>query len=159
MSLAQPRILVADDQPDVVEALRLLLKANGFSVVPTSSPAGVLGAVETEDVDVVLMDLNYTRDTTSGREGLELLARLQQLDPQLPVVVMTAWGSVEGAVDAMRSGRAGLRHEALGQHPAGHHACGATSSWRTRSARAGGSRRRTSGSRRARRGWWPSRGR
>ena len=104
MSLAQPRILVADDQPDVVEALRLLLKANGFSVVPTSSPAGVLGAVETEDVDVVLMDLNYTRDTTSGREGLELLARLQQLDPQLPVVVMTAWGSVEGAVDAMRGG-------------------------------------------------------
>jgi DNA-binding NtrC family response regulator len=104
VSLAQPRILVADDQPDVVEALRLLLKANGFSVVPTSSPAGVLGAVETEDVDVVLMDLNYTRDTTSGREGLELLARLQQVDPQLPVVVMTAWGSVEGAVDAMRSG-------------------------------------------------------
>ncbi|MGZ6135222.1 MAG: response regulator, partial [Myxococcaceae bacterium] len=104
MSLAQPRILVADDQPDVVEALRLLLKANGFAVVPTSSPAGVLGAVETEDVDVVLMDLNYTRDTTSGREGLELLGRLQQLDPQLPVVVMTAWGSVEGAVDAIRGG-------------------------------------------------------
>jgi DNA-binding NtrC family response regulator len=66
----------------------------------------VLGAVETEDVDVVLMDLNYTRDTTSGREGLELLAKLHQLDPQLPVVVMTAWGSVEGAVDAMRSGAA-----------------------------------------------------
>ncbi|HTS83170.1 MAG TPA: sigma-54 dependent transcriptional regulator [Myxococcaceae bacterium] len=104
MSLAQPRILVADDQPDVVEALRLLLKSNGFAVVPTSSPAGVLGAVETEDVDVVLMDLNYTRDTTSGREGLELLARLRQVDPQLPVVVMTAWGSVEGAVDAMRGG-------------------------------------------------------
>jgi len=98
------RILVADDQPDVVEALRLLLKSNGFAVVPTSSPAGVLGAVETEDVDVVLMDLNYTRDTTSGREGLELLARLRQVDPQLPVVVMTAWGSVEGAVDAMRAG-------------------------------------------------------
>ncbi len=104
MSLAQPRILVADDQPDVVEALRLLLKASGFAVVPTSSPAGVLGAVETEDVDVVLMDLNYARDTTSGREGLELLARLRQLDPSLPVVVMTAWGSVEGAVDAMRGG-------------------------------------------------------
>jgi DNA-binding NtrC family response regulator len=104
VSLAQPRILVADDQPDVVEALRLLLKANGFVVVPTSSPAGVLGAVETEDVDVVLMDLNYTRDTTSGREGLELLGRLQQLDPQLPVVVMTAWSSVEGAVDAIRGG-------------------------------------------------------
>ena len=104
MSLAQPRILVADDQADVVEALRLLLKANGFQVVPTSSPAGVLGAVETEDVDVVLMDLNYARDTTSGREGLELLGKLQQIDPQLPVVVMTAWSSVEGAVDAMRAG-------------------------------------------------------
>jgi DNA-binding NtrC family response regulator len=104
VSLAQPRILVADDQADVVEALRLLLKANGFQVVPTSSPAGVLGAVETEDVDVVLMDLNYARDTTSGREGLELLGKLQQIDPQLPVVVMTAWSSVEGAVDAIRGG-------------------------------------------------------
>ena len=81
MSLAQPRILVADDQPDVVEALRLLLKADGFSVVPTSSPAGVLGAVETEDFDVVLMDLNYARDTTSGREGLELLGQAAAAGP------------------------------------------------------------------------------
>jgi len=104
MSTALPKVLVADDQPDVVEALRLLLKANGFSVIPTSSPAGVLGAAEVQDVDVVLMDLNYARDTTSGREGLELLARLQQLDPTLPVVVMTAWGSVDGAVEAMRGG-------------------------------------------------------
>jgi DNA-binding NtrC family response regulator len=99
-----PKVLVADDQPDVVEALRLLLKSNGFTVIPTSSPAGVVGATEVQDVDVVLMDLNYARDTTSGREGLELLARLQQLDPTLPVVVMTAWGSVEGAVEAMRTG-------------------------------------------------------
>jgi DNA-binding NtrC family response regulator len=104
MSTALPKVLVADDQPDVVEALRLLLKANGFSVIPTSSPAGVLGAAAVQDVDVVLMDLNYARATTSGREGLELLARLQQLDPTLPVVVMTAWGSVDGAVEAMRGG-------------------------------------------------------
>ena len=104
MSLAQPRILVADDQPDVVEALRLLLKASGFSVVPTSSPAGVLGAVETEDVDVVLMDLNYTRDTTSGREGLELIDSVRARDAALPVVVMTGWGSIDTAVDAMRRG-------------------------------------------------------
>lgn len=98
------RILVADDQPDVVEALRLLLKAEGFAPQAASSPAGVLHAVEAGDFDLVLMDLNYTRDTTSGREGLDLLTRLRELDATLPVVVMTAWGSVEGAVEAMRRG-------------------------------------------------------
>jgi len=98
------RILVADDQPDVVEALRLLLKAEGFEAQPASSPAGVYRAVEGGDFDLVLMDLNYTRDTTSGREGFDLLTRLRDLDPTLPVVVMTAWGSVEGAVEAMRRG-------------------------------------------------------
>ena len=98
------RILVADDQPDVVEALRLLLKAEGFQPQSASSPAGVLHAVEGGDFDLVLMDLNYTRDTTSGREGLDLLTRLRDLDSTLPVVVMTAWGSVEGAVEAMRRG-------------------------------------------------------
>jgi len=155
VSLAQPRILVADDQPDVVEALRLLLKANGFSVVPTSSPAGVLGAVETEDVDVVLMDLNYTRDTTSGREGLELLAKLQQLDPQLPVVVMTAWGSVEGAVDAMRGGA----RDYVTKPWDNTRLVTTLRSSRTRCGRAAGCRQRTSGSRPAPRGWSPSRGR
>ncbi len=98
------RVLVADDQSDVLEALRLLLKAEGFELDTASSPAGVLRAVEAQDFDVVLIDLNYTRDTTSGREGLDLLARLRALDPNLPVVVMTAWGSVEGAVEAMRRG-------------------------------------------------------
>ncbi|MDP2956521.1 MAG: sigma-54 dependent transcriptional regulator, partial [Longimicrobiales bacterium] len=98
------RILVADDQPDVVEALRLLVKAEGFEAQSASSPAGVVRAVEGEDFDLVLIDLNYTRDTTSGREGLDLLTRLRELDPTLPVVVMTAWGSVEGAVEAMRRG-------------------------------------------------------
>ncbi|MGD2069177.1 MAG: response regulator, partial [Gemmatimonadota bacterium] len=98
------RVLVADDQPDVLEALRLLLKGEGFEIQTASSPAGVLRAVEENDLDLVLMDLNYTRDTTSGREGLDLLTRLRSLDDTLPVVVMTAWGSVDGAVEAMRRG-------------------------------------------------------
>jgi len=97
-------ILLADDQPDVLEALRLLLKAEGFQISTATSPAGVLQSVGGEDLDVVLMDLNYTRDTTSGREGLDLLAELRAMDERLPVVVMTAWGSVEGAVEAMRRG-------------------------------------------------------
>ena len=98
------RILVADDQPDVVEAIRLLLKAEGFLTQSASSPAGVLHAVEAGDFDLVLMDLNYTRDTTSGKEGLDLLSQLRRMDGTLPVVVMTAWGSVESAVEAMRLG-------------------------------------------------------
>ncbi|HSG09195.1 MAG TPA: sigma-54 dependent transcriptional regulator [Longimicrobiales bacterium] len=98
------RILIADDQPDVVEALRLLLKAEGFETQSAGSPAGVLHAVEGGEFDLVLMDLNYTRDTTSGKEGLDLLAQLRRLDGTLPVVVMTAWGSVESAVEAMRLG-------------------------------------------------------
>ncbi|HSM59552.1 MAG TPA: sigma-54 dependent transcriptional regulator [Longimicrobiales bacterium] len=98
------RILIADDQPDVLEALRLLLKGAGFETQTASSPAGVLRAVEKGDFDLVLMDLNYTRDTTSGREGLDLLSRLRELDSTLPAVVMTAWGSVDGAVEAMRRG-------------------------------------------------------
>src|SRR5690242_3248551 len=98
------RILIADDQPDVLEALRLLLKGEGFVIDTARSPAGILSAVETKDFDALLMDLNYTRDTTSGKEGLDLLPRLQALDWTLPVVVMTAWGSVESAVEAMRRG-------------------------------------------------------
>jgi DNA-binding NtrC family response regulator len=98
------RILVADDQPDVLEALRLLLKAEGYEAVTAASPAGVLESVERGDFDLALIDLNYTRDTTSGQEGLDLLSTLGGLDSSLPVVVMTAWGSVEGAVEAMRRG-------------------------------------------------------
>jgi DNA-binding NtrC family response regulator len=104
MSRVTPRVLAADDQPDVLEALRLLLKPEGFLLETAESPAGVLAAAESRELDVVLMDLNYTRDTTSGREGMDLLARLQVLDPSLPVVVMTAWGSVDVAVEAMRRG-------------------------------------------------------
>ncbi|MGD2044618.1 MAG: sigma-54 dependent transcriptional regulator [Gemmatimonadota bacterium] len=98
------RILVADDQPDVLEALRLLLKAEGYETTTATSPAGVLASVERGDFDLALIDLNYTRDTTSGHEGLDLLTTLGTLDSTLPVVVMTAWGSVEGAVEAMRRG-------------------------------------------------------
>ncbi len=99
-----PRVLIADDQPHVLEALRLLLKGEGFETESATSPVGVLTALEARDFDAVLMDLNYTRDTTSGREGLDLLLQLQALDGTLPVIVMTAWGSVEGAVLAMRRG-------------------------------------------------------
>ena len=99
-----PCILVADDQPDVLEALRFLIKGEGYLAVPVNSPAAVIDEVESRDFDAVLMDLNYTRDTTSGQEGLELLNRIQLLDTTLPVIVMTAWGSVELAVEAMRRG-------------------------------------------------------
>ncbi|HEY2842336.1 MAG TPA: sigma-54 dependent transcriptional regulator [Bryobacteraceae bacterium] len=98
------RILIADDQVDVVEALRLLLKGEGFRIESANSPAGIMGALETSDYDVVLMDLNYTRDTTSGQEGLDLLTRIQTNDPSTTVVVMTAWGTVDLAVEAMRRG-------------------------------------------------------
>jgi DNA-binding NtrC family response regulator len=101
---SQGRILIADDQPDVLEALRLLLKGEGYQIDSAASPAGILTALETRDFDVVLMDLNYTRDTTSGQEGLDLLARIQAIDNAAPVVVMTAWGSVDLAVETMRRG-------------------------------------------------------
>jgi DNA-binding NtrC family response regulator len=99
-----PRVLIADDQPDVLEALRLLLKTEGYQIELVSSPAGVLNALDAREFDVVLMDLNYARDTTSGQEGLDLLSRIQALDSTLPVVVMTAWSSVKVAVEAMRRG-------------------------------------------------------
>jgi len=98
------RILIADDQADVLAALRLLLKGEHHNIVTASSPGGVLKVVETEDLDLVLIDLNYARDTTSGSEGLELLPRIQAVDPTLPVIVMTAWGSIDIAVEAMRRG-------------------------------------------------------
>jgi DNA-binding NtrC family response regulator len=99
-----PRVLAADDDPDVLAALKLLLKAEGFELETATSPALALAALEKRDFDAALLDLNYARDTTSGREGLELVERLRALDPTLPVVVMTAWGSVEGAVAAVRRG-------------------------------------------------------
>ena len=100
----KPRVLIADDQREVREALRLLLKAEDYETETAASPAEVIQAVTSRDLDVVLMDLNYTRDTTSGREGLDLLDRLRALDETLPVVVMTAWASVGLAVEVMRHG-------------------------------------------------------
>src|SRR5207247_8128899 len=99
-----PRVLIADDQPDVLEALRLLLKGEGYRIESAGSPAAILDAIDSREFDAVLMDLNYARDTTSGQEGLDLLSQIRSHDPTLPVVVMTAWGSVELAVEAMRRG-------------------------------------------------------
>jgi DNA-binding NtrC family response regulator len=101
---APTRVLVADDQPDVREALRLLLKNEGYEIQSAASPAEIITALEAREFDIVLMDLNYARDTTSGAEGLDLLMRIQAMDSALPVIVMTAWGSVQVAVEAMRRG-------------------------------------------------------
>ena len=99
-----PAVLVADDQRDVRDALRLLLKSAGYEVRCVESPAAALAAVSAERFASALIDLNYTRDTTSGDEGLALLAALRGIDAELPVIVMTAWGSIELAVEAMRRG-------------------------------------------------------
>jgi sigma-B regulation protein RsbU (phosphoserine phosphatase) len=98
------RVLVCDDQPDVLEALRLLLKGQGCQAVTVDSPGALLRTVRGESFDLILADLNYTRDTTSGTEGLDLLASLEAQGNATPVVVMTAWGSVDLAVEAMRRG-------------------------------------------------------
>src|SRR5215813_1375602 len=101
---SNPKVLIADDQHDVIEALRLLLKGEGFQIDTATSPDQIMSSVESRDFDVALIDLNYTRDTTSGQEGLDLLTRMSAVDSTLPVVVMTAWGSVDVAVEAMRRG-------------------------------------------------------
>jgi DNA-binding NtrC family response regulator len=100
----QPRILVADDQADILSALKLLLKREGFDVATASSPAGVLDIVAREHVDVAVVDLNYSRDTTSGEEGVALVEQLHREHPELPVIVMTAWATVEVAVRTMQNG-------------------------------------------------------
>jgi sigma-B regulation protein RsbU (phosphoserine phosphatase) len=99
-----PRILIADDQPDLLDALKLLLKGQGIEYDAVTSPDAALAALQSRPFDLVLMDLNYTGDTTSGREGIDLLARVQAFDRLLPVIVMTGWGSVDLAVEAMRRG-------------------------------------------------------
>ena len=98
------RVLVADDQPDVLEALRWLLTGEGYEPDFVSSTDGVLEKLRTGSYDLLLMDLNYTRDTTSGREGLELIPRVRAHDSSMPIVVMTGWGSIDTAVEAMRRG-------------------------------------------------------
>jgi DNA-binding NtrC family response regulator len=98
------RILIADDQADILNALKLLLSDEGYEVAEARSPAEALERLEATDFDLAILDLNYTRDTTSGQEGLDLLERIRALDPTLPAVVITAWSSVAGAVEAMRRG-------------------------------------------------------
>ena len=99
-----PRILIADDQADVRLALHLLLKGEGFRTECADSPEGVLAALERGGIDLLLMDLNYTRDTTSGTEGLALLPRIRAVDPSVAIVVMTAWATIDVSVEAMRRG-------------------------------------------------------
>jgi DNA-binding NtrC family response regulator len=98
------RVLVGDDQPDVLRALRLLLKSEGYRIETASSAAGIVDAIRNTDFDAILMDMNYARGNTSGQEGLDLLSEIQRIDSTLPVVVMTAWSSVELAVEVMRRG-------------------------------------------------------
>lgn len=104
LTTGHPRTLIADDDLDILTALRLLLKSEGYEPQTVSSPKAVLEAIQDSQFDVVLMDLNYARDTTSGREGIDLISRIHALDPALPIVVMTAWGTVDLAVEAMRRG-------------------------------------------------------
>jgi len=99
-----PRIFVADDQADVLEALRLLLKNEAYAAETFHEPDALIGALRVRTADAVLMDLNYTRDTTSGDEGLDTIARIRAFDAYTPIVVMTAWGTIELAVEAMRRG-------------------------------------------------------
>jgi DNA-binding NtrC family response regulator len=98
------RILIADDQRDVLEALRILLKGEGFQTEAVTSIAGVFNALQKKDFALLMMDLNYTRDTTSGQEGLEVIPKIQELDSTLPIVVMTAWATIDLAVEAMKRG-------------------------------------------------------
>jgi sigma-B regulation protein RsbU (phosphoserine phosphatase) len=102
--LTQPRVLIADDQADLLDALRLLLKGDGMQMEAVTSPDAALAAISAQPYDLLLMDLNYTGDTTSGSEGMDLLSRVQAVDSTLPVVVMTGWGSVDLAVETMRRG-------------------------------------------------------
>ena len=98
MTPSARRVLIADDQSDILQALKLLLSDEGYEVTAARSPAEVLDRVGAADFDVAILDLNYTRDTTSGQEGLDLMEQLRASDPLLPVIVMTAWSSVAGSV-------------------------------------------------------------
>jgi len=104
IQLPPARLLVADDQADVLEALRWLLTGEGYDPDFVNSTEGVMERLRDGPFDLLLMDLNYSRDTTSGREGLELISRVRALDASLPIVVMTGWGSIDTAVEAMRRG-------------------------------------------------------
>src|SRR5262249_23371219 len=99
-----PRTLIADDHPDVLSALRMLLRNEGWQTEAANSPSEALEALRSRDFDLALVDLNYARDTTSGQEGLDLIARIRALDSALPVIAMTAWANIELAIEAMRQG-------------------------------------------------------
>jgi len=101
---SRPRVLIADDQWNVCEALRLLLKSDGYELEMASSPEAALALLRRESFDLLLLDLNYTRDTTSGREGLDLLTGAHEIQPELPLIVMTAWSTLDLAIQAMRRG-------------------------------------------------------
>src|SRR5436190_19471239 len=96
------RILLADDQRDVLEALRILLKSEGYQTEGVTSLAGIFNALETKEYALWLMDLNYRRDTTSGQEGLSAISKIQEIDPTLPILVMTAWSTIEFVGQAMK---------------------------------------------------------
>jgi phosphoserine phosphatase RsbU/P len=110
-ALVTPYILVADDQPDIVDALRLVLKTAGFAIDSANSIPALRESLLARRYDLLLMDLNYARDTTSGREGLELLTEVLGRDPLLPIIVMTGWGTIETAVEAMRRGARTFLHK------------------------------------------------
>ena len=99
-----PRALIVDDQQDILEALHLLLKGEGYETELVNSPLAVIESLKVRSFDLLLMDLNYARDTTSGQEGLDLVARVKEIDNTLPIIVMTAWGTVPLAVETMRRG-------------------------------------------------------
>jgi sigma-B regulation protein RsbU (phosphoserine phosphatase) len=109
--MAVPRVLVADDQVDVLEALRLLLRGAGVDTDSAVSIQALRDRLQSAEYDLLLMDLNYARDTTSGREGLDMLAEVHRRDPMLPVIVMTGWGTIETAVEAMRRGARTFIHK------------------------------------------------
>jgi sigma-B regulation protein RsbU (phosphoserine phosphatase) len=104
MTAEKPKILIADDQADILTALRLLLKSEGYELKTAQSPAAALEILRAAELDLFLMDLNYARDPSAVREGIDLLSQVQKLDPLLPVVVMTGWGSIDLAVEAMHLG-------------------------------------------------------
>ncbi len=97
-------VLISDDQPEILEAFRLLLKGEGYAVETVGSPSGVLQALEARIFELLVVDLNYTRDTTSGTEGLDLISRIREVNHEIPILAITAWGTVDVAVEAMRRG-------------------------------------------------------
>src|SRR6202007_2557275 len=108
---SQPLILIADDQAAVREALRILLAKEGYQVALATSPKDVLQTLQTHEVALVPLDLNYARDTTSGQEGLDLIAQIKKIEGPPPIVVMTAWATVDLAVAAMRAGAPDFFHK------------------------------------------------